>query len=280
VVERAVRWLEENRDKERVFLWIDCFDPHEPWAPPPAFDMYTDPSYRGKRLIMPMGGSMHEWASEEEIRNIRGLYAGEAHFVDQCFGALFDSLERLGYYEDSIIFLVADHGHPLGDHGKFLKGADRLYSELLKVPFVIRLPGGRNGGGRRSALVQFQDVLPTFLDLMGLGNNTEAMHGHSFRVVLEGDSEAHRDAVIVGFRPAVDRCIRDWRWSYIQRPEGESDELYHLVSDPHEERNLIDDHPDEAQRLTSYFGRIFRPDAAPVIKGVQGQYEMASSAIC
>ena len=65
-------------------------------------------------------------------RHIRGLYAGEAAFVDHCLGRLFDALRDLGYYEDSVIVLTADHGHPLADHGKFLKGGDRMYSELLR----------------------------------------------------------------------------------------------------------------------------------------------------
>ncbi len=278
VVQEAVRWLKANRDKENVFLWIDSFDPHEPWDPLPPFDIYTDPDYTGKRLIMPMGGMMHQWANDEEIRHIRGLYAGEAHFVDHCLGPLFEALEQLGYYEDSIIFLVADHGHPLGDHGKFLKGGDRLYSELLKVPFIVRLPGGK--GARRSrALVQFHDVLPTMLDVMGLAPDTDAMHGRSFRSVLEGDTDTHRDAIIVGYHRAVDRCIRDERWSYIQRPDDEPDELYDLQEDPRERRNLIDEHPDEAVRLSRLFGAYFRPQRASIVKGIQGTYEMASSGI-
>ena len=279
VVREAVDWLEANRDKDNIFLWMDSFEPHEPWDPPAAFDTYTDPNYKGKRLIMPIGGPMQDWASEEEIRHIRGLYAGEAHFVDHCLGRLFAAFERLGYYDDSIIFLVADHGHPLGDHGKFLKGGDRLYSELLRVPFIVRLPGGQSGGQRSQALVQFQDVLPTFLDLMGLSNNSNAMHGRSFRAVLAGDTDTHRDAIIVGYKPAVDRCIRDERWSYIQRPEGEPDELYDLQDDPRETRNLIDEHPEEAVRLSGLFGPYFRPQLPSVVKGIQGTYEMASSAI-
>ena len=107
-----------------------------------------------------MGGTASDWASPEQVRHIRGLYAGEVAFVDHCLGQLFASLRDLGYYDDSLILLVADHGHPLADHGKFLKGTDRMYNELLKVPFLLRLPGGRGGGERIGALAQFHDVLP------------------------------------------------------------------------------------------------------------------------
>ena len=281
VTGEAVEWLRANRGHGNVYLWIDYFEPHEPWDPPARFDVYTDPDYKGKRLIMPMGGPAEDWATEEEIKHIQGLYAGEAAFVDHSLGALFDTLETEGYYDDSVIFVIADHGHPLCDHGKFLKGPDRMYSELLKVPFMVRLPGGRNGGLHTTALAQFQDVLPTMLDVMGLGNNTSSMHGQSFRSVLEGDGEHFREAIITGFKEGDDRCMRDETWSYVSRPEGEADELYNLIDDPRETSNLIDEHPQEAQRLASGFGAYFRRrGSGPIsVKGVQGKYEMGSGSI-
>jgi arylsulfatase A-like enzyme len=245
----------------------------------PRWDTYTDPRYRGKRLILPMGGPAERWATPEEARHIQGLYAGEAAFVDHCLGRLFDALRDLGYYDDSVIALTADHGHPLADHGKFLKGGDRMYSELLKVPFFVRLPGGR-GARRTQALVQFPDVLPTVLDLLGLGNDTLSMHGRSFAPVLRSESDEHRQQVIAGYYAAVDRCVRDKRWSYVRRPEGEPDELYNLVDDPRERANLIDRYPEEAQRLARAFGSVYRSGAAQAeVKGIQGKYELASSGI-
>jgi len=275
VVAEAVEWLEKNRVHKKVFLWIDSFDPHEPWDPPERFDTYTDPGYKGPRLIMPMGGQAQQWAKLEEIRYIRGLYAGEAAFVDHCLGPLFEKLEELGYYDDSLILLLADHGHPLADHGKFLKGADRMYSELLKLPFMVRFPGGAHAR-RTKAIIQFHDVLPTLLEILGLGNNAHSMHGKSFLSVLRGEAEEHRNAIITGYHEGIDRCIRDGQWSYIQRPKDEPDELYDLVKDPQERHNLIDEEPEEAKRLSSLFGNYFRRAEGRWIKGIQGKYELAS----
>lgn len=283
VVDEAIEWLTRNRSHPRIFAWIDSFDPHEPWDPPARFDTYTDRNYRGKRLIMPMGGRASDWATPEEIQYIRGLYAGEAAFVDYCLGRLFQALQDLGYYDDSVILLMADHGHPLADHGKFLKGGDRLYNELLKVPFMIRLPGGE-GARRTQAIVQFHDVLPTLLDLLGMANNTGSMHGRSFLPVLRGDTDTHREVIITGYHEAPDRCVRDQTWSYVQRPAGEPDELYNLAEDPRERHNLIDEYPEEARRLASAFGNYFRFQAQrgvslTQIKGIQGKYELASGGI-
>jgi arylsulfatase A-like enzyme len=279
VVDEAVDWLTHNRSHPRIFGWIDSFDPHEPWDPPARFDTYINPEYRGQRLIMPMGGPAERWATPEEIRYVQGLYAGEAAFVDHCLGRLFRALKDLGYYEDSVIVLTADHGHPLADHGKFLKGGDRMYNELLKVPFMVRLPGGE-GARRTEAIVQFHDVLPTLLDLLGMASNGTAMQGRSFLPVLYGDADVHREAIITGYHEAPDRCVRDGTWSYVQRPEGEPDELYHLIEDPRERVNLIDQYPEEARRLARAFGSYFRRGAAQVeVKGIQGKYELASGSI-
>lgn len=279
VVKESVRWLRDNRCHEKIFLWIDSFDPHEPWDPIKPFDTYTDPKYKGPRLIMPMGGIADQWARDHEIAYIQGLYAGEAAFVDHCLKELFDCMEELGYYDDSIIVLLADHGHPLCDHKKFLKGADRMYSELLKVPYLVHLPGDKNAGMRSDAVVQFQDTLPTILDLMGSKNDTSAMHGKSFVPVIYGDTNEHREAIIIGYYQGIDRCIRSKTWSYIQRPEDEPDELYNLKEDPKETENLIDKNRSEAKRMASMFGNYFRRTPTRVIKGIQGRYEMSSSGI-
>lgn len=279
VMDRSIAWLEANRGRRPVMLWIDCFDPHEPWDPPKRFDTYCDPAYSGPRLIMPMGGPARTWASPEEERHIRGLYAGEASFVDDCFGRLLDALDRLGYLDTALVILTADHGHPLGDHGKFLKGADRMYSELLHVPFIVRLPGGAGGGRRTDALVQFQDVLPTILELVGLASNTDCMHGRSFAPILRGDSDELRRSIVVGYHEGGDRCFRDHRLSFIERPGDEPDELYDLRDDPRETRNLIDEQPEEAARLTAAFGSMFRRRSGPYVKGVQGRYEVATASM-
>jgi choline-sulfatase len=144
---------------------------------------------------------------------------------------------------------------------------------------MIRLPGAK-GARRTGAIVQFHDLLPTVLDLLGMANNTLAMHGRSFVPVLQGDSDMHREAVITGYHEAADRCVRDATWSYVQRPQGEGDELYNLVEDPKERTNLIGRFPDEARRLASAFGGFYRLGSVQEDwTGLQGRYELTSSGI-
>lgn len=278
VVDRAVRWLEKSRAHKNVFLWVDSFDPHEPWDPPVPYDTYRPVGYAGPRLIMPMGGEAASWATPEQIDQIRGLYAGEVASVDGALGVFFDALERLGYYEDSVILVLADHGHPLGDHGKFLKGADRVFGELLNVPMLLHVPG-RSAGRVSDALVAYPDVLPTLLDLLGLTGYTQSMTGRSFAAVVHGATDAHRKAIISGYRGAADRSVRDAEWAFIRRPVGEPDELYHLSEDPREQRNIIDAHPAEVRRLVSVVGPQFFAQPVHQIKGLQGRWELGSATV-
>ncbi|MCY3802192.1 MAG: sulfatase [Chloroflexi bacterium] len=287
VFRTAADWLRRNRNYEKIFLWIDSFDPHEPWDPPEQFDTYTDPNYSGARLVMPMGGPAESWASANEVDHVRGLYAGEVAAVDHALGELLEVLEELGYYEDSMILLIADHGHPLADHGKFLKGPDRMYNELLKVPCMLRMPDLKGAGAHNEAVAQFHDLLPTVFDYMGFTNVVHDMHGYTLRGVIEGDSDTARESVIVGYYEGLDRCIRDSKWSLVARPEGEQDELYDLKADPTERNNLILEHPEEAERLRSEFGSIYFGRGGSVrsgrhahdFKGVQGKYEVASGVV-
>jgi hypothetical protein len=110
----AMEWLEANQGRlEPVLLWADSFDPHEPWTPPREFDTCTDPSYSGKQIILPCGGLASPHFTEEEMAHIKGLHASEVAYVDHYIGQLLAELQELGYYEDSVIVLVAVIGHQL-----------------------------------------------------------------------------------------------------------------------------------------------------------------------
>ncbi len=277
--ERASDWIRCNKGRtEPLFLWVETFDPHEPWTPPVEFDLYKPHNYSGKDFILPPGGDASKHFSPEEISRIRSLYAGEVGYVDAMVGEFLKTVKDAGRYDDSLILFLSDHGHPLAEHGKFLKGPDRLYSELLKVPFAFKMPGGAHSGQRVQGLAQFPDVLPTLLDAVGLAYNNAALQGHSLLPLARGDVAKVRDATISGFHSGADRCIRDETWSLVLRPDDVPDELYNLKSDPKERQNVIDDYHGEAVRLAGSFGRIYAVNKRS-IKGLQGRFEVEHTAV-
>lgn len=286
VFKEAAKWLERNKSEEKIFLWVDSFDPHEPWDPPSPFDkMYTDPNYKGPKLIHPKYGKVG-WMSEEELKYVRALYAGEVSFVDKWVGYLLEKIKDCSLYDNSLIVFIADHGHPHGDHGSIMKTPDNLYSELIKIPLLFHPPEGPYAGERIDALIQMPDILPTILEIMDLKKETQAMSGKSFWPVVEGEKEKIRDYIVTGYHESYHRCIRDKEWSLIVHPEGEENELYNLKEDPRETKNLINKYPEKAEGLLSYLGRYSNLKAKELnrtlsqkTKILQLQYELSHTSV-
>jgi len=270
----AIRWVRENKDK-KFFLWIDSFDPHEPWFPPePYLSMYKDPSYNGPELIHPKYGPV-DWMTEEELNNVRALYAGEVSFVDRWVGKFLDTLRELDLYDSSLIVLLSDHGHPHGDHGKIMKTSDNLYSELVRFVLMIKPPKGTFTPRRVEGIVQTPDVLPTVLHLLGLEQEATIMDGKNMLPLLDG--KPIRDIAISGYFGAGHRVIRNLTWSLVYRPDG-SHELYNLIEDPREQNNVIEQHKDIAADLLARAPRVFFDK--PIVAGdLQEVYEFKDTEV-
>ncbi len=277
-VDSALRFLADAPAERPKFLWLDTFQNHEPWMPPQQFDRFVPEGYSGPKIILPMGGDYRTWGDEEIADCVRGLYAGEVAYGDWCLGRLFDGMREMGYMQDTLICVLSDHGHPLGDHHKFLKGGDRMYSELLKVPLILRFPNGEYGGERLDALAQFPDLTPTWLDALGFPEAAHDMAGLSLMPVIRGEVEGVREATISGYYSVADRCLRDRRYSYVLRGGDEPDELYDLEQDPRERTSIIEQKPEVADRLAAMFPSIYFPEP-PKSHGVQGDSEVADTPV-
>lgn len=87
--------------------------------------------------------------------------------ADRAFGRLVRTLRQLGVYDGATIVVLSDHGEEFGDHG-WLGHGRSLFEEMVRVPLLVKLPGGRHGGTRVATRVSTVDVLPTLLHLAGL----------------------------------------------------------------------------------------------------------------
>jgi len=271
VFAEASDWVRRNPDHDPVFLWVDSFDPHEPWDPPPAYrGRYTDQDYDGPELINPKYG-VANWVTTPEVEHIQGRYAEEVEFVDDCLGRFLDTLRAEGRYEDSLIVVMSDHGVSLGDHNSLGKPPWGLYGEVVELPLFLKLPTSMQGTeevkGEIDGLVQTHDLPVTLLDLLGLGAETSSMDGQSTVPLLTGEQEAIRDVVVTGFHPHRTRCVRDGTWSYLRHPEDRTDELYHVEDDRQERHNQIESDTAVARRLLTHIGQQFEPSqTGPFVK--------------
>src|SRR5579859_2195804 len=123
-------WLERNRSRENFLLWVDLWDPHEPFDAP-AYDLerYSDPDFRGDAIIYPRYGRA-DYMSPAEQNHVRALYAALVTAVDRWLGCLLDKLETLRLDRNTLLVFLSDHGHLFGDHelqGKPTGPYGRLY---------------------------------------------------------------------------------------------------------------------------------------------------------
>lgn len=197
----ASDWLEENY-RERFFLYVDTFDPHEPWDPPRHYADLYDPGYEGEEVIYPRYDRWEEFMTERELEHARALYAGEVTLVDRWIGKLLERAESLGLFSNTMIIVTTDHGFYLGEHGfigkSWIRGAYHqsipLYPEVANIPLLIHLPG-MESGARIKEFAQSVDLMPTILDFFGC-KIPESVQGLSLKPVLEGKETAIRDFVV------------------------------------------------------------------------------------
>jgi len=245
----AIRWLEENSQVGPFFLWVDFFDPHEPWDAPEYLVRRYDPEYTEQPMLHPNYGPSSYYTAEER-HNLWAHYAAEAELVDRWLGRILQKLDDLQLWEDTIVAITSDHGMSLGEHGRTGKSNIHerderywpLYPELGHVPFLVA--GGDVPRGQRLDLIaQPIDILPTLCDLAGVVvEPTQPLEGLSFaRAILTGSS-SHREFAVSGChtrsdgeapprRASTPFLVTD-RWGYAPAGAWGTPELYDLADDP------------------------------------------------
>lgn len=239
----AVKWL-DNRPQDKPFLlWLDYFDPHEPWNPPkPYSDMY-DSGYTGR--YVPMPGMYAKYLNDGELRHIVAQYDGCVTQVDEQFGKLRAALEQMNLWDDTIVVVVSDHGEPFGEHGTIRKFDVPVYDELSKMVFMIRDPKSPDGQ-RVDGLVQNTDLAPTLLGRLGVEKHP--MNGIDLNSLILGEVSDIREYAYSGAFQ-VRGSIRDKEWKLIDNRGEKEPELFNLVDDPLEKNNLVVAEPNIAKRL-------------------------------
>jgi len=247
---KASEWLEHSLENQPFFLWVDSFDPHEPWDPPTEYaDMYC-PDYDGIEYIL---GRPPKDATPKEIERVKALYFGEVTLVDKWLGFFLEKIGDLGLWDNTIVMIVSDHGTELMDHTRFGKSPRELHPFNTRIIWLIRHPEGPKNKTIR-AFVQSHDFFPTVLDLLEIP--CPKVDGESVWPLVIGEKEKIRDYVITGWAdwrigPAGGRAsVRTDEWNYIVTIDKEDKgELYHLPSDPEEKNNVVDEYPDIAAQL-------------------------------
>ena len=272
----AIQWLERNYQRESFLLWVDTFDPHEPWDPPQYYvDMY-DPGYAGRVFEAPTYGLRRMMGiTDRELRQMRARYAGEVTMVDTWVGHFLGAIDRLGIADETLLVFTSDHGTMLdtpGDNGLICKpnlvGADGMrmsagrppkepvtyypiFRNVARIPLMVRLPG-MEVGKRIEGIVQPWDMTATILDAFGVAKPPELI-GDSLLPLIRGERGSLRESAICGTEMLAQAMTGRWIYTVWRGQRGPS--LIDLDADPLAEVNAINNHPEVAERL---FGEIAR----------------------
>ena len=280
--QRTIQWLEDNANHDPFFLWVDFFDPHEPWDPPEYIVRRYDPDYDGVPMTHPNYGRADDLTAAE-LRNLAAHYYGESELVDRWIGRVLQKIEDLELWENTIVVVASDHGISLGEHNRTGKSNinerdDRYwpaYPEVAHELFMLAAPGVA-GGMTRELIAQPADIAPTLLEMCGVkAEPPEPMHGRSFAPSLRGEgADHHRDVAICACflgpldygqvpNKAVTPMLYTKDWAYGPAgPEG-GQELYDRHADPLAARNVAAEQAATVAELREQFGAWLSEHDAP-----------------
>ncbi|NLB68835.1 MAG: sulfatase-like hydrolase/transferase [Lentisphaerae bacterium] len=284
----AIDFIRSYNEKQPFCLYLPLGYPHPPYCVEEPWYSMIDRSKLPRRAVAPENWDgkpsilkgIHEnqrlqgW-TEEQWTELRAVYYGMCARVDHQYGLILDALREAGHYDDSAVFLFADHGDYTGDYGIVEKTQNTTEDCLSRVPLVIKPPKTIQVKPRTcNALVELVDFPATVYDLVNIDPGYDHF-GCSLLPLISGSTNTHRDAVFCeggrryGETQAMEleslstnkdglysprirlqttdegpyhtkaTMCRTHTHKYVRRLY-ESDELYDLEADPLEENNIVD----------------------------------------
>lgn len=224
------------------------------------------------------GKGRHDVSDPEIVRTLTAAYYAKMKLVDDNIGRLLEALAKSGSAEDTLVLFTADHGNMLGDHNKWFKGV--MYEGSARIPLIVKAPASSphaasfNRGRTVQEIVENIDVMPTVLEMIGQPlpsdpgfqgksvvrlvagedpswKNTAFSERNScmirtsrYKLISNGGLAAVAAAAAEGKAP--ERAVRkqdDDRTAAPRRRQAQnaSFELYDLLADPQETKNLAAD---------------------------------------
>jgi len=209
VVDKALEWL--KKQKSCWFLWIHCFDPHDPYEPPEPFKTQYE----------------------------KNPYDGEVAYVDFVLGKLFSYMKEKDFFENTLIIFTGDHGESLGQHGEMTHGY-LAYNSTLWVPLIISVPGIKPRKVHQQ--VTHIDIFPTVCDILQI-KKPSFLQGISLLPAIKGKKLTEQTIYFESLYPYLSRGWAPLK-GYIYGNEKFIDspipELYDLDEDFGELNNLAE----------------------------------------
>ncbi len=229
IMDRVLPFIEKSIENRKPFfttVWLHT--PHLPVvAAKEMMDDYSQYSYREQ------------------------IYYASITSMDKQIGRLWNKLEELGEAENTMIWFCSDNGPERdtpGSAGPFRERKRSLYEGGVRVPAFCIWPAKINPG-RVSDFPGFtSDYLPTIVDLLKIAYpDDRQLDGVSLVHVLNGNTKERQKPM--GFHYYEKMSWMTQKYKLISVDKGQSFELYNILSDPSETKNIIQNNPELANQM-------------------------------
>lgn len=170
------QFFKECKVDDQPFCLFACSnEPHTPWNKGDASQ------YDADKLTLPP-----YIADTPHVREQFTKYLAEITYYDSQVGQLLKLLKQNQLDENTLVMVVSEQGNSL----PFAKWT--CYEAGLGSAMIVRWPGHVQPDSVTNALVEYVDVLPTFVEVAG-GKPSAELDGKSFLPVLLGEKTSHKD---------------------------------------------------------------------------------------
>ncbi len=249
ITKRSVDFINRNKDRP-FFLYVPHPQPHVP--------LFVSDKFKGK--------------------SNRGLYGDVIMEIDWSVGQILDALKTNGLEENTIVIFTSDNGPWLayGNHGgsalPFREGKGTAWEGGQREPFIMRYPKKLEAGKTIDVPIMAIDMLPTLAAVTNSKLPEKTIDGKNVWSILMGESdESPQEAYFFYYRVNELFGVRYGKWKLYfphtyrtmtgQEPgkdgvpgaykmvDLENIELYDVVNDLSETKNVADEYPEVVEKI-------------------------------
>ena len=247
LTKHAVRFIEAQRGKP-FFLYLPHLAVHFPWMEP------EDESYRK------VGGDYDNKlkTGPHPPGEVPSVVDKMVERLDDGVGQVMDCLRRCDLDRNTLVIFTSDNGgyvnyagaRNVSSNAPLRGGKIGMYEGGHRVPCLARWPGRIAAGGVHDATTMTMDLLPTFLEMVGLplppADGPTALDGVSLAPVLfRGEPLAERTLF---WQTGDMKAVRRGSWKVVIEHDGPA-QLYDLTTDLAERKNLAAQEPDRLRAM-------------------------------
>jgi len=248
ISDKTAAALEKSGDRP-FFIWVNFFDPHCPYNPPPEFVEGDESSFEDllRRAAPAYNSPLDDPGLDTEA--LIKLYDGEIAHVDEEIGRILRTLDESGHRDDTVVVLLSDHGEAFQEHGRWGHGFD-VYPELTDMLLAVRDPFQSGRGPVSNKYVSHIDIMPTILDMLGL-EIPAGIQGISFYNELTNPGNTS-GPVLCEYTMGIfgeTKGIRSDGFLFTKDYETGETHLYNIDNDPAAMNDLSGERPEAAAIL-------------------------------